>query len=220
MSLLKFLCPHVIRMETALLLGLLLVAGCGSSDPTPKPDKPNTPVTQQGPKVTPENSQPENSSPEPAKPDPEKIWAELAEQIKSQLAQDDLPAAQKSITALQQVYGETGPTDEMQQEELAGFQTGLAERARAAAHRFREERLQAGRELLDLGKFDESMQAIEVALARSPSDAQRNQAGRLKREIEYRRKVLRSLGALRKLLGSKLRSERSALPAAFETDDP
>jgi len=190
-----------------LVFGLFILAGCGSSDETP-PAKQSNNVASNVPS-NPETADPETNSPAqaPVKSDPAEVWSRLATQFEAQLAADELDAATDSLAAIKQVYGDDVPPEAEQASQLERFGSELKAKQQVIAHTVREQQLESGRELMDLGKFDEAIRQIESALARSPTDEQRKLAGQFKREIEYRRKTQRTLGALRKLLGSEVRGE-------------
>ncbi|MBT6153712.1 MAG: DUF4457 domain-containing protein [Planctomycetaceae bacterium] len=190
-----------------LVISVLILAGCGSSDETSPEEQSNNVAPNVRSNSEPPVPETKTPAAERAKPDQSEVWSQLVMQFEAQLAADELEAAADSLAAIKEVSGDNVPPEAAQATQLEQFESELNSKQKIASHRVREQQLDSGRELMDLGKFDEAIQKIESALARSPTDEQRKLAGQFKREIEYRRKTQRTLGALRKLLGSEIRGE-------------
>ena len=188
-------------------VSLLMAVGC-SKPPAPVVENPKDPPTEE---VKPEVVE--------EKPDHRAIWAETMSRANARLEQSEFEELTQVIEQLKEIAveldklapaqldppSESNPLEHRQQ--LADLEKKLAEKQAAQANEYRQEQLVAAETLMNRGKFVEATQAINVVLARLPTDEQRARAGVLVTDIERRRRSKRDLLSWMQLLESDDRRE-------------
>ncbi|MFT5523369.1 MAG: hypothetical protein ACI9HK_001315 [Pirellulaceae bacterium] len=218
--------------RSATLLGMILFAailigavGCGKS---------NKPVAEEKPK------DPANVEVKPEvvieKPDPYAIWTETIAKANAHLEQDELDQTEEVVEELNKLAGELDGLEPNTEEpgvepgvtvpqvtrdhraELAALEKQLGEKLAVKADVYRQEQLAAAELLMNRAKLVEATQAINVVLARLPTDEQRARAGVLATEIERRRKARRDLQSWMQLLESDDRREIATAQTQLSRD--
>ena len=191
-----------------MLAGLWLAAagGCTSEKPDASPAQP-PPVADEQPEPDPAPESVSQSDERDAE------WAKLIAEAERALEQDDLEAVRKSIGSLEELANSEPAPGAEQLAALDELRAGLEEKTAAVAAKEREARLSEVPGLIETGRLDDAVAALDFAASRAPTDEERQQITDHRARIEEIRAAQRKLGAWMKLLGSETRSEVRAAQA-------
>ena len=189
------------------LLMLCVVGGCSSSK--------KEPAVVEAPKEQPNV---EAKPPAVEAPNYQALWTEQLAVAQRLLEQDDVDIddVQREIAKLNELAiklddptlaSTNDPTSIDHRQQLSDLKQLVSAVKATREEAFRQEQLSAAQQFMNRGKFVEATQAINLVLARLPTNEQRERAGGLAADIERRRRAKRDLQSWMQLLESTDRRE-------------